>query len=176
MGARPTPPGEHGQARQRKQSEYGIQLREKQKARRAYGVLETQFHHYFEQAERTKGITGENLLSLLELRLDNVVYRLGLGASRPQARQLVRHGHIRVNGKKVNIPSYQVKVNDVITIRERSQEMEHFKAMREGTSRVIPKWLTLDAENLKATVVALPQREDVDLTLQEHLIVELYSR
>ena len=157
VGNRPTPPGEHGQARQKKQSEYGMQLREKQKARRAYGVFETQFHNYFTMAERQKGVTGENLLILLERRLDNVVYRLGLGASRPQARQLVRHGHILVNGKKVNIPSYLVDVNDVIT-------------------RVVPKWLTLDAENLKGTVAALPQREDVDLTLQEHLIVELYSR
>ena len=113
---------------------------------------------------------------LLERRLDNVVYRLGLGASRPQARQLVRHGHILVNGKKVNIPSYLVDVNDVITVREKSADSEHFKAIREGSTRVVPKWLTLDAENLKGTVAALPQREDVDLTLQEHLIVELYSR
>lgn len=176
VGTRPTPPGEHGQARQRKQSEYGMQLREKQKAKRAYGVLETQFHRYFEKAERQKGITGENLLVLLERRLDNVIYRLGFGASRPQARQLVRHGHIRVNGKKVDIPSYLVDVNDVITIREKSAESEHFKALREGTGRTLPKWLTVDAENLKATVVAMPQREDIDLTLQEHLIVELYSR
>lgn len=171
-----TPPGEHGQARQRKQSEYGMQLREKQKARRAYGVMETQFHRYFAKAERQRGITGENLLVLLERRLDNVVYRLGFGASRPQARQLVRHGHILVNGKKVSIPSYLVDENDVISVRERSAESEHFKALREGTSRVIPKWLTLDAENLKATVTALPKREDIDLTIQEHLIVELYSR
>ena len=127
-------------------------------------------------AERQKGVTGENLLILLERRLDNVVYRLGLGASRPQARQLVRHGHILVNGKKVNIPSYLVDVNDVITVREKSADSEHFKAIREGSTRVVPKWLTLDAENLKGTVAALPQREDVDLTLQEHLIVELYSR
>ena len=176
MGNRPTPPGEHGQARQRKQSEYGLQLREKQKARRAYGVYETQFRNYFQIAERQKGVTGDNLLILLERRLDNVVYRLGLGASRPQARQLVRHGHILVNGKKVNIPSYLVELNDVITVREKSADSEHFKAIREGSTRVVPKWLTLDAENLKGTVAALPQREDVDLTLQEHLIVELYSR
>jgi small subunit ribosomal protein S4 len=176
VGNRPTPPGEHGQARQRKQSEYGLQLREKQKARRAYGVYETQFRNYFQIAERQKGVTGDNLLILLERRLDNVVYRLGLGASRPQARQLVRHGHILVNGKKVNIPSYLVELNDVITVREKSADSEHFKAIREGSTRVVPKWLTLDAENLKGTVAALPQREDVDLTLQEHLIVELYSR
>jgi len=176
VGKRPTPPGEHGQARQRKQSEYGMQLREKQKAKRAYGVLETQFHHYFESASREKGITGENLLVLLERRLDNVVYRCGFGASRAQARQIVRHGHIRVNGKKVNIPSYLVDVNDVITIREKSAEAEHFKAMREGTSRIVPKWITLDSENLKATVAAKPARDDIDLTIQENLIVELYSR
>ena len=167
VAARPnTIPGEHAQARQRKQSEYGMQLREKQKAKRAYGVLENQFHRYFETAERQKGITGENLLILLERRLDNVVYRMGFGASRPQARQIVRHGHIYVNGKKVDIPSYLVDVNDV----------DHFKALREGTGRVIPKWLTVDNENLKATVAAMPAREDVDLSLQEQLIVELYSR
>ena len=176
LANRQTIPGEHGQARQRKPSEYGLQLREKQKAKRAYGVMETQFHRYFETAERQKGITGENLLILLERRLDNVIYRMGFGASRPQARQIVRHGHVRVNGKKVNIPSYLVDANDVITIREKSAEQEHFKALREGTNRVIPKWLTVDNENLKATVTALPAREDVDLTLQEHLIVELYSR
>lgn len=176
VGKRPTPPGEHGQARQRKQSEYGLQLREKQKAKRAYGILESQFHRYFEEAERMKGITGENLLVLLERRLDNVVYRLGFGASRPQARQLVLHGHIRVNGKKVNVPSYLVSAGDVVTIREKSAESDHFKALREGTGRVVPKWLTIDAENLKATVDAMPKREDIDLTIQENLIVELYSR
>ena len=177
VAARPnTIPGEHAQARQRKQSEYGMQLREKQKAKRAYGVLENQFHRYFETAERQKGITGENLLILLERRLDNVVYRMGFGASRPQARQIVRHGHIYVNGKKVDIPSYLVDVNDVITVREKSAEADHFKALREGTGRVIPKWLTVDNANLKATVAAMPAREDVDLTLQEQLIVELYSR
>ena len=176
VGLRPTPPGEHGQARQKKQSEYGMQLREKQKARRVYGVLEAQFHRYFEKAESKRGITGENLLITLERRLDNVVYRLGFGSSRPQSRQLVRHGHILVNGKKVNIPSYQVAVNDVISVREKSAEAERFKALREGTGRVIPKWIVLDAPNLKASIVALPQREDVDTTIQEHMIVELYSR
>lgn len=176
VGLRPTPPGEHGQARQRKQSEYGMQLREKQKARRVYGVLEAQFHRYFEKAEATRGITGENLLIILERRLDNVVYRLGFGSSRAFARQLVRHGHILVNGKKVNIPSYQVDVNDVISVRDKSAEAERFKALREGTGRVIPKWIVLDAPNLKANIVALPQREDVDTTIQEHMIVELYSR
>ena len=176
VGNRPTPPGEHGQARQRKQSEYGLQLREKQKAKRIYGVLETQFHRYFEAADRQKGITGDNLLITLERRLDNVIYRLGFGASRAQARQIIRHGHIRVNGKKVDIPSYLVSVNDEITILERSAEQNHFKALREGTGRVIPKWLVVDAENLKATVAAMPQREDIDLDIQENLIVELYSK
>ena len=176
LANRQTIPGEHGQARQRKPSEYGLQLREKQKAKRAYGVLENQFHRYFETAERTKGITGENLLILLERRLDNVVYRMGFGDSRAQARQIVRHGHILVNGKKVNIPSYLVDANDVITVREKSAEQNHFKALREGSNRVIPKWLSVDFENLKATVTAMPAREDVDLSVQEHLIVELYSR
>ena len=176
VGTRPTPPGEHGQARQRKMSEYGLQLREKQKAKRAYGVLETQFHRTFEQAGRMKGITGENLLQLLERRLDNVVYRLGFGASRPQARQLVLHGHIRVNGEKVTVPSYIVEVGEVISVRDKSAESDHFKALREGTGRVIPKWMTIDAPNLKATIDALPKREDIDLTIQENLIVELYSR
>ena len=173
---RHTVPGEHGQARQRKMSEYGMQLREKQKAKRTYGVLEGQFHHYFEEADRQKGITGENLLVMLERRLDNVVYRLGFGVSRPQARQIVRHGHIRVNGKKVDIPSFQVSVGDVISIREKSAESDHFKAMREGTGKTMPQWLTIDAADLKATVNAMPKREDVDLTIQENLIVELYSR
>ena len=176
IGKRPTPPGEHGQARQRKMSEYGLQLREKQKANRAYGVLENQFHRYFETAERMKGITGDNLMQLLERRLDNVIYRLGFGSSRPMARQLVLHGHIRVNGKKVTVPSYLVDVNDVITVAAKAAETEHFKALREGTGRVIPQWMVIDAENLKATITALPKREDIDLTIQENLIVELYSR
>ncbi len=176
VNLRPTPPGEHGQARQRKMSEYGLQLREKQKAKRAYGVLENQFHRYFEEADRMKGITGENLLVLLERRLDNVVYRAGFGASRPMARQLVLHGHIRVNGKKVDVPSYLVKTGDVITIREKSAESEYFKGLREGTGKVVPAWMTIDAQNLKLTVDAMPKREDIDLTIQENLIVELYSR
>ena len=176
VGKRPTPPGEHGQARQRKMSEYGLQLREKQKAKRAYGVLENQFHRYFEEAERQKGITGDNLLVLLERRLDNVVYRAGLGASRPMSRQLVLHGHIRVNGKKVDVPSYLVKAGDVITVREKSAESEYFKGLREGTGKVLPAWMTIDAQNLKVTVDAMPKREDIDLTIQENLIVELYSR
>ena len=176
LDLRHTVPGEHGQARQRKMSEYGMQLREKQKAKRTYGVLEGQFHHYFEEADRQKGITGENLLVMLERRLDNVVYRLGFGVSRPQARQIVRHGHIRVNGKKVDIPSYLVSTGDVITIREKSAESDHFKALREGTGKVMPQWLTIDASELKATVVAMPKREDVGMDIKENLIVELYSR
>lgn len=175
LDRRPTAPGQHGAAR-KKEGEYGMQLREKQKAKRAYGVLETQFHRYFESATREKGITGENLLVLLERRLDNVVYRCGFGSSRAQARQLVRHGHIRVNGKKVNIPSFLVNVGDVITIREKSAEAEHFKALREGSGKMVPKWITVDNENLKATVAAAPARDDIDLTIQENLIVELYSR
>ena len=176
LDLRHTVPGEHGQARQRKMSEYGMQLREKQKAKRTYGVLEGQFHRYFEEADRQKGITGENLLVLLERRLDNVVYRLGFGVSRPQARQIVRHGHIRVNGKKVDIPSFLVSTGDVITIREKSAESDHFKALREGTGKVMPQWLTIDASELKATVTAMPKREDVGMDIQENLIVELYSR
>lgn len=177
IAIRPTPPGQHGQARQKKMSEYGIQLREKQKARRIYGVLEAQFMRYFDSAERMKGITGENLLQVLEQRLDNVIHRIGFGASRPQARQMVRHGHILINGKKVNIPSFLVSVGDVITLRARSAEYDHFKILRDGTGRIIPKWITLDAGNLTATIIALPQREDIEGTqIQEHLIVELYSR
>ncbi len=174
--SRPTPPGQHGQARQRKASEYGLQLREKQKARRAYGLMEGQFKRTFVRATGMKGITGENLLQLLELRLDNVVYRSGLAASRAQARQFVCHGLITVNGKKVDIPSYSCKVGEVIGVRSTSRDMEHFKIVKEGVSRVIPKWITTVAADLTATVSALPQREDVDLTLQENMIVEFYSR
>ena len=153
-----------------------MQLREKQKVRRTYGVLETQFRRTFDNADRMKGITGDNLLSLLERRLDNVVYRLGLASSRAQARQFVRHGHITVDGKKVNIPSYVVEVGQVISVREKSRDMEHFKALREGTTHVVPKWLTFEAEQLQGTVNALPQREDVDMSFEEHLIVEVYNK
>ena len=176
ISKRPTPPGMHGQARARKMSEYGMQLREKQKVRRTYGVLETQFRRTFDKAARVKGVTGDNLLALLERRLDNVVYRLGLASSRAQARQFVRHSHITVNGKKVNIPSYVVETGDVIGVREKSRDMEHFKALREGTGVVTPKWLTFDAQNLTGTVAAMPAREDIDCPIEEHLIVELYSR
>ncbi len=173
---RPTPPGQHGQARARKASEYGLQLREKQKARRAYGLMEGQFHRTFVKAEGMKGITGENLLSLLERRLDNVVYRSGLANSRAQARQFICHGLFTVNGKKVDIPSFCTKVGDVVSVRSNRRDIEHFKIVKEGVNRVIPKWLTTDAADLKTTVTALPQRDDVDLTLQENMIVEFYSR
>ena len=165
-----------GVQRRKKVSEYGMQLKEKQKVKFVYGVLEKQFHRYYEKANNMKGVTGENLLQLLELRLDNTVYRLGLAATRRQARQLVVHGHILVNGKKVDIPSASVAVDDVITVRERSKDQPHFKALKEGTGVIVPKWLTLDAENLTGKVVALPAREDIDCPIEEHLIVELYSR
>ena len=165
-----------GGNRRKKVSEYGAQLKEKQKVKFVYGILEKQFHHYFLKASNMKGITGDNMLRLLELRLDNVVFRLGLAKTRRMARQVVGHGHIRVNGRKVDIPSYQVKVDDVITLRKRSEEMEMFKSLREGTSIVTPKWLSFDAPNLTGKVVALPAREDIDLQLQENMIVEYYSR
>ncbi|AUS98119.1 30S ribosomal protein S4 [Clostridium thermosuccinogenes] len=169
-------PGQHGQNK-KKLSEYGLQLREKQKARRFYGVLESQFRKYFEMALKTKGVTGENLLKILESRLDNVVYRLGLAMSRPEARQLVRHSHFTVNGKKVNIPSYLLKVGDVIAVTDKSKSSPKFKAMLDATNgRLVPKWLEFDAENLTGKVVAQPSREDIDLPISEHLIVELYSK
>ena len=176
INKRHTPPGMHGQGR-KKQSEYGIQLREKQKVRRAYGVLESQFAKYYEMASNMRGITGENMLSLLERRLDNVCYRLNFGDSRPMARQMVTHGHIRVNGKKVDICSYLVKEGDVISVREKSNDVEFFKTLREqGAARTVPKWLELNAEKLTGKVIALPSRDDIDLTIEEHLIVEYYSR
>lgn len=162
--------------RRRKVSEYGIQLKEKQKVKFIYGVLEKQFHKYYLKASHMKGITGDNMLQLLELRLDNVVYRLGLGKTRRMARQVVTHGHILVNGRKVDIPSYTVKAGDVITIRQQSVQLEMFKVLREGTSVVTPKWLTFDAPTLTGKVEALPQRDDIDFELQENLIVEFYSR
>jgi small subunit ribosomal protein S4 len=166
----------HGQGR-RKQSEYGLQLREKQKVRRAYGVLESQFRKYYDKATNMRGVTGENMLSLLERRLDNVCYRLGFGESRPMARQLVTHGHILVNDKKVDIASFLVKEGDVITIREKSAGNEYFKSLKEqGAARTVPKWLDLNAEKLTGKVVAIPARDDIDLTIEEHLIVEYYSR
>ena len=169
-------PGQHGQGR-KKPSEYGLQHREKQKTRRYYGVLESQFAKYFEMASRKAGMTGENLLQILESRLDNVVYRAGFAMSRPEARQLVRHAHFAVNGKKVNIPSYLLKAGDVITLRESSRSSEKFKAVIEANSaRPVPAWIDCDREHAQFTVTNLPAREDIDLPVEEHLIVELYSK
>jgi len=173
---RPTPPGEQKKGRRGKTSEYGLQLREKQKVKRAYGMLESQFEKYYLLAERMKGKTGENLLKLLESRLDNVVYRLGFGDSRAQARQLVMHGHVLVNGNKVDIPSYFVNEGDEITIRKKSQDLDRFKELRESEARPMPSWLSMDNANLTGRVVSTPVREDIDLTIEEHLIVELYSK
>jgi small subunit ribosomal protein S4 len=170
------PPGQHGQGR-KKLSEYGLQSREKQKTRRYYGVLESQFRKYFRMAERKQGVTGTNLLQILETRLDNVVYRLGMAMSRPEARQLVRHAHFTVNGRKVNIPSYLVKEGDVIALKDKSRSLDKFKAVIEANaSRVPPKWLDLDRNTLQARVLSLPEREDIDFPIEEHLIVELYSK
>lgn len=169
-------PGDHGQGR-KKFSEYGLQLREKQKVRRTYGILEKQFRNYFKKAARQPGVTGENLLRLLERRLDNVVYRLGLAASRREARQLVRHGHFTVNGRKVNIPSFLVKTGDVVGVREKSREIPRVKELMERASdSTPPEWLEYDAERGSGRVLALPEREQIDIPVQEHLIVELYSR
>ena len=169
-------PGQHGQGR-KKSSEYGTQLREKQKAKRYYGLLEGQFYHYFELAEKMSGMTGENLLKVLESRLDNVVYRAGFAMSRPEARQLVSHAHFTVNGKKVNIPSYRVKPGDVVAIAEKSMSNEKFKAVLEANaSRPALNWLSLDKAKGQVTVVNLPERSEIDLQVEEHLIVELYSK
>lgn len=173
---RPVAPGQHG-ADRKKISEYGLQLREKQKTKRIYGVLERQFRSYYEQADRMKGITGENMLSLLERRLDNVVYRLGFAPSRTTARQLVTHAHFQVNGKNVDIASYQVKVGDVITVKENKRDSKYFVALKETERTInVPKWLELDADKLEGKVIALPQRDDIDSQIAEHMIVELYSK
>lgn len=168
------PPGQHGQGR-KKVSDYGLQLREKQKTKRFYGLQETQFRNLFDKAARKKGITGENLLIMLETRLDNVVFRLGFASSRKEARQLVTHGHFRVNGKKVDIPSYEVKAGDVIKVKEKSASSPKFKEIKDMTISV-PSWLTVDVEKLEGKVVTLPTREDIDTPVAEHLIVELYSK
>ena len=172
-------PGQHGQGR-KKVSEYGLQLREKQKARRIYGILEGQFRKYFDRAERTKGITGENLLVLLERRLDNAVFRMGFAASRNQARQMVRHGLMTVNGRRVNIPSFQVRVGDVVAVHETSMESPIIKMMIETYgSKTVPAWVedvTLTPEAVSAKVARFPSREEIDCPIVEHLIVELYSR
>ena len=171
------PPGQHGRARKAKMVGYAVQLREKQKVKRIYGVLEDQFRRYFESAERQRGITGETLLQLLERRLDNVIYRLGLATSRAQARQLVRHGHFMVNGRKVDVPSYSVKAGDTISVRGTSaQNTSIVHAMEEVKGRGIPEWLSFDANAMSGRVASLPTREQINLPVQEQLIVELYSK
>jgi small subunit ribosomal protein S4 len=170
-------PGQHGKARRPKLIGYGLQLREKQKLRRLYGILEDQFRSYFEKAARMKGVTGENLLLMLERRLDNAVYRLGLASSRAGARQLVRHGHIEVSGRKVNIPSFAVGPGQEISVREKARKMAVVqRALDLSGGRSIPPWLQLDRENLKAKVISLPKREDVNFPIQEQMVVELYSK
>lgn len=168
-------PGQHGQGR-KKTSEYGLQLRAKQMTRRYYGVLESQFSKYYEMATRRQGITGENLLRILESRLDNVVYRLGWANSRAEARQLVVHGHFTVNGKRVDIPSYLTKVGDVISIKASSRDSAKFQVILEKIARPVPKWLEVNKENLEGKIIAVPNREDIDLDVAETLIVELYSK
>lgn len=173
---RPYVPGEHGQGRQ-KVSEYGSQLREKQKVRRIYGIMEKQFHNYFQKAETLPGVTGESFLQLLERRLDNVVFRLGFASSRSEARQFVLHGHILVNGSKVDIPSYQIEVDDVISVKDSSRKTNRFKEVFEYNSDLATQeWLSTDLEKAEGSVVALPEREDIDYPVEEHLIVEYYSR
>jgi len=173
---RPTPPGTQTQ-RRRKVSEYGLQLREKQKARSIYGVLEAQFRKHFSEAERRPGMTGENLLRILETRLDNVVYRLGFGDSRAQARQLVRHGHISLNGRRTDIPSALVKPNDVVEVAPGSRDTEYFKTQRERLAKKsVPRWLDLDLASMRGRVLSAPGREDIDTSINEQLVVEFYSR
>ena len=174
MERRPVAPGMHGVSR-KKASEYNVQLREKQKAKRAYGLLEKQFRAYYEEAERMTGVTGENMLSLIERRLDNVVYRMGIGSSRAQCRQIVNHGLITVNGKSVDIPSYQVKVGDIIAVKENKKDNALFKELR-GAKVVMPKWVDFDTENFVGKVLDNPKREDIDLNINEQLIIELYSK
>ena len=173
---RPYPPGQHGQGRHRA-TEYSKQLREKQKVKRMYGLLEKQFRRYFTRAERIPGVTGENLLQLLERRLDNTVHRLGFASTRAEARQLVRHGHLRVNGRKVDIPSYQVKPGEVVELREKSRKLARVNDALSGVERQgVPGWLDLTADEYKGTVVNLPARTDVTSAIEEQLIVELYSK
>ena len=176
VGIRAYAPGQHGQGR-KKSSEYGLQLRAKQTARRFYGVQENQFHHYFEIAERKQGITGDNLLRILESRLDNVVYRVGFASSRAEARQLVGHGHFEVNGSRVDIASYLLKAGDVVSICEKSRGSEKFKAIIEANSaRPVPQWIDVNRDQLSAKVVALPNRDQIDAPVEEQLIVEFYSK
>ncbi len=172
---RPYPPGMHGRGRIR-ESEYLLQLREKQKARRIYGLLEKQFHNLYVEAARQKGITGENLLRMLELRLDNVVFRTGFAASRNQARQWVRHGHVAVNGKRVTIPSYTLRKGDVVELRDKARNMIVVRHNLDTLDRTVPMWMDVEAEGLKGTVRDLPLREQIDVPVREQLIVELYSK
>ena len=177
VGNRPTPPGEHGQARQKKQSEYGMQLREKQKVKFIYGVLEKQFHGYFNKARKMNGVTGENLMIILESRLDNVVFRLGFARTRKEARQSVRHGHFTVNGKRVDIPSYRVKAGDVVAVGEKFRDLLPIKEALISSERFeVPGWLEVDIEKLSGNVLALPTREQISGDINEQLIVELYSK
>lgn len=171
---RATAPGQHG-ARRGKLSNYGLQLREKQMVKRAYGVIEGQFRETYERANKLSGITGENLLRLLELRLDNVVFRMGMASSRKEARQLVNHGHFTLNGKKADIPSMTLSVGDIVAVKEGSLSSEKFKSLQEKAAQA-PKWIQADIEKLAGKVIALPDREDIDLPIEEHLIIELYSR
>ena len=174
---RNVPPGQHGKGRRQRLMGYGLQLREKQKVKRMYGVLERQFRRYFEEADRQKGVTGETLLQLLERRLDNVVYRLGFAASRPQARQLVRHGHFTVNGRRADIPSFSVRAGDVVAVRSSSAKNPAILyAMEEVKGRGIPEWLQLDGQALSGRLTAAPTRDQLNLPVQEQLIVELYSK
>ena len=174
---RSTIPGQHGAARRGMMKNYGLQLREKQKAKRYYGVLEKQFRNYYDKANATEGMTGENLLKLIERRLDNVIYRMGYAESRRDARQLVRHGHFTLNGNKANIPSQLVKLGDEIAVKETSKSLPKFKSLIENIdNKKNPQWLDVNKDNLTAKVVALPAREDVDFEIQENLIVELYSK
>lgn len=176
VGIRSYAPGQHGQGR-KKSSEYGLQLRAKQTARRFYGVQENQFHHYFEIAERKPGVTGSNLLQILESRLDNVVYRVGFASSRAEARQLVGHGHYEVNGKRVDIASYLLKAGDVVSICEKSRSLDKIKAVLEANgARPTPEWIDVDREALTAKIVALPNRDQIDAPVEDQLIVELYSK
>lgn len=168
-------PGQHGQGR-KKLSNYGLQLREKQKVRRYYGISEVKMRKYYKMADKMQGITGENLLKILELRLDNVVYRLGFASSRAEARQLVGHGHFKVNGKKVDIASYLTSVGDIIEVKERSKNSLKFKELMENHEGNVPQWLQVDTEKMEGKIIAEPTREDIDIPIEEHLIVELYSK
>lgn len=174
---RPFPPGAHGQGRRAKPSEYGLQLREKQKTKRIYGLMEKQFRNYFKKADRQPGITGENLLILLERRMDNVVFRMGFAGSRKEARQLVNHGHFTVNGHKATIPSMLLKPGDVVQVRDTSKDSPKFQEIKDQAAyKTPPEWLSIDVENLTGSVLAYPTREQIDTAVNEQLIVELYSR